>query len=103
MIRHRKCKKKKPAEPLPPKVYVNGRRAILQAMDCMLGEERNINHFVKRFQKLWDRRPIRTFTKIVMPLLPKQQEIEVHETSAKEVARQLKLMNDLVSEKDDDE
>jgi hypothetical protein len=54
--------------------YVNGRRAALQALDTMLGEEKNIRRLGEALQIAFDENPVLFFDKRVIPLLPKEIE-----------------------------
>ena len=51
---------------------VSGRRAIIQMLDSLLGEEKNIRTFAKAFQSEIDNNALPFFKGIVMPLLPRK-------------------------------
>jgi len=59
--------------------YVNGRRAVLQALDRLLAEEKNIRAFAKGFQDSIDENPLIFFKQIVMPLLPRPEALDTGE------------------------
>jgi len=57
--------------------YVNGRKAVLQALDSLLAEEHNIKAMKSAFQASIDENALGFFKIIVMPLLPKQDDEEL--------------------------
>jgi len=74
--------------------HVSGRRAVLQAFDSVIEDGDNIRIFKEAFQNEINENPIGVFKSMVMPLLPKQMEIESTTVDAAEVARQLKEIDD---------
>jgi len=76
--------------------HVSGRKAWIQMCDVVLAKEDNVRRFAEALQNEVDESPMGVFTKIVMPLTPKQLEIETSAVSTEEVARQLKEMNETV-------
>lgn len=52
--------------------YVNGRRAVLQMLDSLLADEKNIRTLHDAFQVSLDEKPLNFYLTIVAPLLPKQ-------------------------------
>lgn len=58
-------------EPLPPERHVSGRRALLQMLDTLLAEERNIKTMRDAFQDMMNANPLAFFEKVVLPLMPK--------------------------------
>jgi len=63
---------------------VNGRRAILQALDAKLAEEGNIRQMADMFQAQIDDNPYGFFTDVVMKLLPRE-ELGEQETKGQEL------------------
>jgi len=60
-------------------IYVNGRKAVLQCLDEVLGEETSIQTFATAFKNLITEEPIVFFKAIVMPLLPKEYSLQTEQ------------------------
>ncbi len=56
---------------------VCGRKKALQALDAIAGKEKNIKVLTARFQKEFTRSPMIFWRNHIMPLLPKQSELEL--------------------------
>ena len=78
-------------EQLPNGRWVsNGRKAALATLDAMLGEERNCQTLRKQLQQEFDDNTIHFFKEIVMPLIPKQMQLEALEDTAETRAQKLR-------------
>ena len=73
--------------------HVSGRRAMLQALDTLWGVEDNIRKVAAAAQEHLDEHPLEHLKTFIMPLLPKQIEVEATTIDTEEVARQLKEMD----------
>jgi hypothetical protein len=55
--------------------YVNGRRAVLQALDILWNEEKNIHTIVGAMQEHLDAQPLIHLKTFIYPLLPRAENL----------------------------